>query len=413
MPHSDTSVPLTIQKNVFPEVPIWPGSASFEPGDTAFGFYDDEADFKVEAEAFADWAAMRLGYPVVNIELEEGHFFKCLEEGVNEYMGQVNQYNIRENLLLAQGTPTSSDLTQKNITNTLGRIIQLAAGYGNAAGVGGDSEWKRGHVNLIIDQQKYDLDALWAQVSESGDDIEIQRVFHEGIPAQTRFYDPFVETGLSKLNVLDDFGFLGFSSAVQYVLFPIYEDLLRIQSIEFNDLIRRSAFTFEITNNQLRIFPIPQTEQKLYFDYIVTKTRTLIAEDGSLQSGVQSDFSNIQYNIIPYNNINAVGRQWIRRYALACTKQTLGYIRSKYASIPFPNGEVSLDGDTLRSEGIAEAEFLIEQIRTTLEESSRSAQLERRQIEEEAIQQTLRGVPLKIYVGSLLPFILTAGSQLW
>lgn len=400
MPHSDTSLPLSIQTNVFPEVPIWPGSSSFEPGDTAFGFYDNEVDFQVEAEAFADWAAERLGYPVVNVELEERQFFKCLEEGVNEYMGQVNQYNIRENLLLAQGTTTSSDLTQTNITNTLGRIIQLADAYGNAAGVGGDSEWKRGHVTLEVDVQVYDLDELWAQVSESGDNIEIQRVFHEGIPAQTRFYDPFVETGLSKLNVLDDFGFLGFSSAVQYVLFPIYEDLLRIQSIEFNDLIRRSAFSFEITNNKLRIFPIPQTGQRLYFDYIVTKTRTLLPqnESGSLQSGVQSDFSNVQYNLIPYNNINAVGRQWIRRYGMACVKQTLGYIRSKYSSIPFPNGEVSLDGDTLRSEGIAEAEFLIEQIRTTLEESSRAAQLERRQIEEEAIQQTLRGVPLKIYI---------------
>jgi len=257
MPHSDTSLPLSIQTNVFPEVPIWPGSSSFDPGDTAFGFYDDEADFKVEAEAFADWAAMRLGYPVVNVELDEGHFFKCLEEGVNEYMGQVNQYNIRENLLLAQGSSTSSDLTQKNITNTLGRVIQLAAAYGNAAGVGGDAQWKRGHVELVKDQQSYNLDTLWAAVSESGDAIEVQRVFHEGIPAQTRFYDPFVETGLSKLNVLDDFGFLGFSSAVQYVLFPIYEDLLRIQSIEFNDLIRRSAFTFEITDNNLRIFPIP------------------------------------------------------------------------------------------------------------------------------------------------------------
>jgi hypothetical protein len=401
MPHNQSGTPPTILTNAFPEVPIWPGSSSFESGDTAFGFYDEESDFQIEAVAFGNWAAKRLGYPVVNVELEKEHFYNGLEEGVNEYMSQVNQYNIRENLLLAQGTPTSSNLTQNNITNTLGRIIQLATAYGAAAGVGGNTQWKRGYVQTAIDQQVYDLNTLWADVSESGNRIQVERVFHEGIPAQTRFYDPFVETGLSKLNVLDDFGFLGFSSAVQYVLFPIYEDLLRIQSIEFNDLIRRSAFTFEITDNKLRIFPIPQTVGKFYFDYTVVKDNTLIpaSDSGSLQENVQSDFSNIQYNIIPYNNINGTGRQWIRRYGMTVIKQVLGNIRSKYASIPFPNGEVSLDGDTLRSEGIAESEFLVEQLRKTLEESSRSAQLERRQIEEESIQATLRGVPLKIYIG--------------
>ena len=43
-----------------------------------------------------------------------------------------------------------------------------------------------------------------------------------------------------------------------------------------------------------------------------------------------------------YNQINDPGKQWIRKYTLALSKELLGGIRSKYSTVPIPGGEVSV-----------------------------------------------------------------------
>ena len=377
---------------------IYPGSSSFSVGDTPFGTYDSDSVFASEAPKVAQWVAKRLGYPVQNVELVDENLFACFEEAVSEYSGQVNQYNIRNNLDTLKGNPTGSNYTGKLVQGSnLPELIGISDAYGTLSGVGGNTDVKRGSIDLVANQQIYDLDTLWANVSESANRIDVVKVFHEPTPAINRFFDPYSVSGQGTLNLIDEFGFGSFSPAAQFVLMPLYEDMLRIQAIEFNDQFRKSAHTFNITNNKLQIFPIPTTSGKLWFEYFVRNE--FIQNSTNVTDNVVSDYANVGYDFIPYSRINDVGRQWIRKYTLALAKELLGAIREKYSSVPIPGSEISLDGAALRAEAQTEKDALIEQLRENLEELSRKNQFEIRNNEANYQQEMLRKVPLTIYVG--------------
>ncbi len=385
---------------------IWPGSSSFSTGDTPYGFYDADTDFSGSGnhnvDKFSDWAAKRLGYPIVAVELQKEQFYACYEESITEYSAQVNQFNIRDNMLALQGQETGSgavktDLTHKKLTPTIGRNIQLAEQYGTEAGVGGTVDFKSGSIAITSGSQVYDLNVLIGEASESGNAIEVRKVFYESSPAITRYFDPYAGTGDGSYNMLDSFGWGRNSPAVQFMMMPMYADLLKVQAIEFNDQIRKSAYSFELVNNKLRIFPNPTANYNLHIKYLVKKDR-----DSTLQGttdGVITDFSNAPFDNMTFANINDVGKQWIKKYALALCKELLGSIRSKYSSLPIPNAETTLDGDTLRTEAATEKEQLVEQLREMLDQTSRKALLEADKDEAEFLQEKLAKVPYPIYIG--------------
>ena len=299
-------------------VAIWEGSSSFSSGDTPYGFYDTDNEFTSSADKFADWAARRLGYPIVDIEMQSGSFYACFEEATTEYSAQVNQFNIRDNMLHLQGNATGSNISGKRITPTLGRTVFLSQLYGTEAGAGGYVDWKKGSIDVVSGSQEYNLNALWATVSESGASIEVKKVYHDAPAAVQKYFDPYATTGYGTANFVDGFGFGQFSPAVSFVLMPVFEDLLRMQAIEFNDQIRKSSYSFTLVNNKLRLFPNPTTNYKLYFDYILTSERdnTLITPAGG-SSDVISDYSNVPYDNMQYKIINNDGQQWNRKYGLA------------------------------------------------------------------------------------------------
>jgi len=389
---------------VFEEAQIWDDNPQPVSGSTAFGFYDNDSQFQSDALNFARWAARRLGYPVVEIEMVDYEFYECFEEAVSEFANQVNQFNIRENRLAVHGMSTDINLTQKAVVNPgVAQVVRLAKAYGAEAGAGGNVTWHSGSVQVTSGRQDYDLKD-WAATNEPGKTIEVKRIFHEGRPAISRYYDPFVETGIARNNLMDEFGWGGWQPAIEYVLFPIYEDLLRVQSVELNDQIRRSAYSFEIQNNVVRLFPIPTSSYKLWFQYIIVEERDAVVVQGTTgsmseesaqmtSSKVQGDYSNINYQEIPYNTINQPGKFWVRKYALACAKETLGNTRAKYQQIPIPNAEVTLDGDTLRSEAQQEKELLLTQLRETLEDASMASQWEKKQAQEDAMSNILKNIP--------------------
>ena len=378
---------------------IWNGSSTFTTGSTPWGLYDTDSSFSTDVDKFASWSAKRLGYPIMSVELQSGSFYACFEEAVSEYSAQVNQFNIKDNLLHLTGQATGSNVTHKKITPTLGRSVTLAKQYGTEAGVGGDVDIKKGSITISSGSQEYDLNSLFVDGSTSGS-IEVKRVYYEGTPAMQRFFDPYATTGYGTINMVEGFGFGNSSPAVSFTLMPIYEDLLRVQAIELNDSVRKSAYSFTLVNNKLRVFPDPEESSTLYFDYVVTSERDnpLITEySGS--ANVVSDFSNVPYDNMEYQFINDVGKQWIRKYALALCKELLGMIRSKYGSIPIPNADTTLDGETLRSEAAAEKEVLVSQLREMLEGTSRRALLEADKDEAEFLQEKLNKVPYPIYIG--------------
>ena len=403
----DTSINYTVDQDRV----RWPGSGSLiTTGSTPFGYFETDTQFIVDAPNAAKWAATRLGYPIVDIEMIDANFYACFEEACFEYSAQVNQFNIRNNIGVLQGTSANVNLTQTNVAASgLPQLIKIAQGYGTEFGVGGNVDWKKGYINVTGSQQTYDLQALWGDVSESFDRIEIRRIFHEMGPASARIYDPFSMTGMSYSNVLNEMGFAGYSPATQFLMTPIFEDLLRMQAIEFNDLVRKSGYGFELVNNKIKIFPIPTYNFKMYFEYLLVKDRDSqgIYNSGSfynlsgsfVSSSFIGDYSNVPYNVIPYSGINSVGKQWIRKYFLALCKELLGSIRQKYSTIPIPGAEVTLDGAELRQEASSEKEALITQLRENLEATGRKAQMELREAEAQQMQAVLQRVPMGIYIG--------------
>jgi hypothetical protein len=395
----------------------FPGSGSVVEGNTPYGFYDSDAIFRRDAYSSMIWAARRMGYPIQEIELIDIDFYAAFEEAVNEYGSIVNQWNIVNNLSNFIGTPISSSFInpQTGLTGVavdgapIPYMVNLADSYGSEAGVGGKVSLKHGHIDTVAGKQTYDLQELWGDVSESFNRIEIRKIFHEMTPAFARIYDPFSMTGMSYSNVLTEMGFGGYSPAVQFLMTPIFEDLLRGQAIEFNDLVRKSAYSFEIMNNKIRIFPIPTYNMKMYFDYVVKeeKMSSTIASGSSYQN--ISDYSNIPYNNPVYTFINDTGKQWIRKYFLACCKETLGMIRQKYQTIPIPGGEVTLDGAELRSEAKEEKNKLIDDLNGMLEKASKTVQAEAKATEAEKLQDVLKRIPLKIYIGVWVSLFILIG----
>ena len=377
----------------------WPGSGSL-PVVTPFGFYDNDKTFQREAYSSAGWAANALGFPVIDIELMDVNFYARFEESVNEYAAQVNQMNIQNYLLTFQGQDINKlgNLTGKSVTGTaLPYVIELAKEYGREVGVGGYADWKKGFIVTTPLQQVYDLQKLWGDMVEECNRIEVMRIFHDFPPAFARIYDPMSMTGMSYSNVMNEMGFGAYSPAVQFLMTPIFEDLLRGQAIQFNDMVRKSAYSFELVNNKVKLFPIPTTSFRVYFEYMVKNDRLNGAV--SENSNNVADYANIPYNNITYNNINSVGRQWIKKYFLALCKESLGAIRQKYSSLPIPGGELTLDGAELRNEAQQEKTELITQLRETLMATSQKQLMENQALQAEQMQESLKRVPLFIYIG--------------
>ena len=377
---------------------IWPGSSSFTPGSTPFGFYDTDIDFQTDANKVSNFCARRLGYPLVDVELQDINFYTAFEEAVTTYGNELYSYKIRDNQLTVEGLSTGSNINKAIVTPNFESIIRLSEQYGSEAGSGGNVEYYTGSIDVVAGEQDYDLKA-WA--SSSGVDgeygIEIKRVFYESNPAIVRYYDPYSGTGFGYQNLFDSFGFGGMSPAINFLMMPLNYDMQVLQAIELNDMIRRSNFSFELRNNKLKIFPIPTISGSMYFEYIKRDDRI----NNSIQQTPDrvTNVSDSPYNNPTYAHINSVGRQWIFEYTLALSKEMLGYVRGKYGQIPIPGAEVQLNDADLIAAATSEKNSLIERLRGYFDETSRKALLERRAQESEFTNQELKNVPFTIYIG--------------
>lgn len=400
--------------------PIWPGSSSFSSGKTPFGFFDADVAFQTEADSFAKFAANHVGYPIMDVELIDINFYTAFEAAVIEYSNQVNQINIVNNLVNTLGIKTGSDffssqgLTGAVVGNSMGYITKLAKSYGTEADSGGNVKWYSASIDVQDGKQTYSIrEAVSASlgiVVNNNNGIEIKRVLHNTPPAIIRYFDPFVGTGLGSQQMLDAFDFGGFSPSVNFMMMPIHMDLFRIQTIEFNDRIRKSHFSFDIHGDDIRIYPVPGTQgtmstpfyDKVWFEFIFEEDKTndgVLFGNSALLNDVISDASNIPYTYQKYNNINDMGRSWIYRYGAALIKETLGYVRNKYSTVPIPGGDVTLNGSDLVSQGQSEKESLITQLREFLDKLTKEQMLTRQGTEATQQMEILAKVPLKIYIG--------------
>jgi len=290
-------------------------------------------------------------------------------------------------------------LNGKLINNNLQTQIRIAESYAQEAGVGGYVTEYTGSINLTSGQQIYDLNA-WAEASaslEPGDRIEVRQIFYQEPPAIVRYFDPYAGTGTGVQGLLETFGFGSYSPGVNFMLMPVYWDIQKIQAIEFNDQVRKSAYSFDLVNNQLRLFPVPTGEfgpTYLLFKYMKLSEKYLPTTSDN-RPNVVADVMSVPYRNPIYTDINQVGRSWVFRYALAICKEIEGQVRATFQGSNF--GGLVVNGAELLTDARTEKSELMVELKEYLEQTSRRSQLEKKQQESEFTRQTMGQVPLVIY----------------
>jgi hypothetical protein len=383
---------------------IYTGSPGPISGNTPFGFYDSDAKFQSEGPRVANYVATKLGYPVMEVELQDIQIYACFEEAISVYSEEIYHSKIKDNYLSLEGSSTGSSLNNQLVVPSLTSIINLADNYASQAGIGGLIEWRTGSLALsssvqVYDLQKIGLDSGWIQ---QGDRMVVQRIFYESTPAINQYYDPYIGGSINYQGATENFGWSSYSPGLNFTLFPVYWDIQRIQEIEMSNHVRRSAFSFEMINNKLRIFPIPEIDgMMLQLQYSRLSDMSSISGNSPYGSnqGLITNPSNVPYSIMTYSQINQPGKQWIYEYTLALASELLGLIRGKYQQVAIPGAEVTLNGSDLITKGKDAQTSLREKLRQDLEDMSRQAQLERKQTENQSISDTLNQVPLFIYIG--------------
>ena len=384
--------------------PIWDGTAGLISGSTPFGFYDNDTSFQLDGPKVANYCARKLGYPIMEVELQSGSFYACFEEAISVYAEELYQSKIKDNYLSLEGGSTGSVLNNTVVVPNLNSIVTVAENYGTPIQVGGYVNQYKAALYLTASQQVYDLQdwALSGSLISSGDRLVINRIHYEAQPAINQYYDPYIGGSINYQGATENFGWASYSPGLNFVLFPIYWDVARIQEIEMSNTVRRSMYSFQITNNKLTIFPWPDKDGiVVWVDYAKQSELKSISGNSPYgnDQGLIANPSQAPYSNIRYSQINQPGRQWIYEYTLALASELLGLIRGKYTQIPAPGSEVTLNSADLISKGREQITALRERLRGDFEDMSRRAQLERKQSENQSISGTLNEVPMFIYIG--------------
>ena len=376
---------------------------------TPFGFYDNDPQFQSDANKVTNFCARRLGWPIENVELQDIQFWAAFEQAVTVYGNELYAYKQREDYLSLEGAEgfsyaAGADFSETLVTPNMGAVIRLSQQYGTEAGVGGNVDYHKGMIALTASVQDYDLE-VWAienGVTGSNNEaqMEIKRIFYQPLPASFMFLGDMGYNGTAIAMFGDTAGYTAYG-ANSFMMMPLSFDMQAIQQVEMYRDVLFSNYSFELVNNKLRIFPIPDADDAfskcLYFEYLNKVERI----DDSLTSGSNqvNNISQYPYNNPIYSSINSVGRSWIFEYTLALTKEMLGYVRGKYQSVPIPGAEVSLNQSDLIASANSEKEALVTKLRDYFDQTSRQSLLERRNAESTARQSELDKVPMVIYVG--------------
>lgn len=377
-------------------IPIYPGSSSFQPGETPFGFYDYDPQFQTDADKVVTFCARRLGYPIMEVELQDLNFYAAFEEAITTYGNELYAFQTRDNLLNVLGAPTSSVLNHSLMTPSMAGVIRLTQQYAEEAGAGGNVNWYSGSVTTTAGIQDYDLNK-WALDNNITGGIEIKRVFwYPPVPAVNQVYNLGIFSGLGGVPAVGTYGLFG---STGFLMYPTSLLVQMAQAVEMQNQVSLADYSFELINGKLRIFPIPvQDNGYIWFQYISIEERNGTVIQNA--PGATTNVSNINFTNPTYSQINSIGRQWIFEYALALCKEILGYVRGKYQNtIPIPNREIALNSGDLITAATAEKQALIERLRTYFDDTSRQALLERKQKESDSAVSELNKVPMQIYIG--------------
>lgn len=373
-------------------------------GNLPFGTFSSDSNFQSDANSMVKYVYRKLGGSVLNVELNNIDVYVALEDSTLEYSSTVNSYHAKSMLadIIGSQTGSLSGSENKLAKFNLALAKRKSQAYSSEIALGGTRTLHSASIDLNKNQQHYDLKVLLSSSSlvTGSQRAEIKEVFHFSPTAAYRFFDT-----TSAINYLhNQFSFESFTPETIFYLLPIWEDVLRAQMLETSHNIRRSNYSYDITNNVLRIYPIPDKGVKLYFTYYLVNEDPFNDADDPWVRGV-TNLSNVPFGAISYSKINSMGRQWIRRFAFALAKEILGQVRSKIGNVPIPNGELILNGSDLIANAREEQTMLREELKAMLEETTYQALMAKEIETAEAIKAQFSKIPLFIYTGTFWPLL--------
>ena len=388
-----------------------------------FGMYTGSVDFVSGAAAQVAYVYKKLGGDVVDIELTPSNVYAAYEEAVLEYSYIINLHQTKNALgdsignvtgtfnhkgeLIGSVRPTGSNLRVPRFQATYAQ--RVGDGLSTQAGFGGTHRIYSGSFKPNAGQQDYDLQSIVNNASTSGSSefsgsidgkrIFVSKVYYKTPRAMWRFYGYY-----GGINVVGNYSTYGqFADDSTFELIPTWQN--KMQAIMYEDSIftRTSHFSYEIKNNRLRLFPTPQSFggglERLWFNFYVKQDSTDDTagyDDGTL--GV-NNMNTLPYENIPFININSMGKQWIRKYALALCKEMLGQIRGKFTTIPIPGDNVTLNHSELLSQAKDEQQALKDKLTEMLKEVEYQELLKTSNEKADATAKTFAFSPLGIFVG--------------
>lgn len=404
----------------------------FVPGATPFGVFDNDPMFQRDADKNVDYVRKKLGEPVMEVNMSSSQIYAAFEEACLEYSAMVNSFQAQSTLATFLGSPTGTLTGAENTypNKTLALARNTSDPFAEGADVNSSVPHYSGSLTMIPGQQDYDVPTwlathdvqgnfvpsgsltssvgLPAQWNGSGT-IVLHEIYHKSPMAAYRFFG--TTSGLNYLN--SQFRFESFTPETLFYLLPVWEDILRGMQFKTSNNVRRSNYSYDLHNNQLRLFPCPQQMYPLWFTFSIQTnptnvvTSSLLLPTGSAASGAVvnttyngvANVSNIPFGNIEYSKLNSISHSWIRRMTLAYSKEIEGQIRSKMGTIPIPNGDLTLNGPELITDARAEMEQLRTELKELLGETTYQKLMEKEAAMTQQLQDTWKGVPMGIYVG--------------
>ena len=374
---------------------------------TPFGFFDSDAVFQTEADNIITFVKRKLGDDVLSVELTKKQIWATLEEATLEFGSILNQYQAKSQLVQFLGMPTTgstghiSGSESKYPRENLDYLTRFAEPYAMEAGVGGSYNMISGSIDLQAGTQDYDI---YANLKDSNGDLifsgsrnsprsklQISEVFHFNPQAAYRFFD--TTSAINYLN--NEFSFESFTPETIFYVLPVFEDILRAGQLDLSNRVRRSNYSYKVIGTQIRLFPKPTSNlaKKLFLRIKLFSDPLNPSYQDDTINGV-SNLADVPFGNLEFKNINSIGRQWIRQYALALSTEMLGLIRSKFSTVPIPNADLTLNGTALVTQGREDKTNLKTQIKEMLETMTYDKLAETSALRAENINKQLKYVPM-------------------
>ncbi len=372
---------------------------------TPFGFFDSDTAFQTEADAMVTFVKRKLGDDVLSVELTKKQIWSFFEEATLEYSSIINQHHAKNSLANILGFSTESLEGAEKLyqRENLEFFLRQAEPYAMDAGVGGSYNTFSGSIQLETGRQDYDIytelknDAGTPLVdlpqNSPKSKLKVFEVFHFSPQAAYRFFD--TTSAINYLN--NEFSFESFTPETVFYVLPVFEDVLRGGQLDMSNRVRRSNYSYRISGTKIRIYPTPTSDNPLSLWIRVGFSPNPFSADYDDESiGGVNNINNAPFGRLNFSEMNSIGRQWVRQFTVALAKETLGMIRSKFSSVPIPDGDVSLNGGDLVSQGRDDQERLRTKLNETLDQLTYGNLIDEAAAARESLTQVLRRIPIPI-----------------